>query len=67
MPTTTAAIEQYQNFLAGRWVEPASGKYYIRHNPAHPDQELGRFPMSSIADVQTAIEAAERARPADGL
>lgn len=64
MRTTIAAIEQHENFLAGRWAQPASGKYYVRYNPAHPDQELGRFPMSSIADVQAAIEAAESARAA---
>ncbi|HUX34875.1 MAG TPA: aldehyde dehydrogenase family protein, partial [Gemmatimonadaceae bacterium] len=50
----------FKNFIGGAWVEPAGGAYYENRNPADHDDLIGRFPRSSAADVQKAVESAKR-------
>ena len=59
-------MEQHQNYIDGQWVVPESKNYYQTHNPASPQQVLGKFPASAAADVDAAIAAAEAARDAWG-
>jgi len=55
MPTT------FRNFIAGRWVAPASGAYFENRNPANTRDLIGRFPDSGSADVNAAVRSAEEA------
>jgi aldehyde dehydrogenase (NAD+) len=56
-------MQKYANFIAGKWVPADSGTYYVTHNPAHPEQELGEFPNSGTADAAAAVAAADAAFP----
>lgn len=51
----------YQNFINGRWVAPASGKYYKTFNPADNTDCVGEFPLSEVQDVEQAVQAAHKA------
>jgi aldehyde dehydrogenase (NAD+) len=55
--TTTGRPQTYQNYIAGRWVAPASDRYLERENPA-TGEIIGRFPDSGAEDVAAAVEAA---------
>ena len=37
-------MQTYTNFIGGKWTPPDAGTYYSTHNPAHPEQALGRVP-----------------------
>jgi acyl-CoA reductase-like NAD-dependent aldehyde dehydrogenase len=52
----------YLNYIGGEWVPSASGETFESRNPAHPDQILGLFQRSNIADVDRAMEAAAQAQ-----
>ena len=53
--------DTFKNFIAGKWVEPASGAYYENRNPADWRGDLiGRFPRSGAEDVGCAAESAVR-------
>lgn len=49
-----------QNFIAGAWVDPSTGKYFDNVNPADTSDIIGRFPLSAAADVAKAVESAKR-------
>jgi alpha-ketoglutaric semialdehyde dehydrogenase len=51
-------MPDFKNFIAGRWVEPATGAYYENRNPADRTDLVGRFPRSSADDVQRAAQSA---------
>jgi acyl-CoA reductase-like NAD-dependent aldehyde dehydrogenase len=51
-------IKTYQNFINGQWVAPSSGEYYQVSNPAVKDEVVGKFPLSTPADVDKAVTAA---------
>ena len=51
----------YQNFIDGKWTAPVSGKYYKTFNPADPGDCVGEFPLSEAADVEKAVQAAQKA------
>lgn len=53
-------MRTFQNFIAGAWVEPSTGKYQDNHNPADTTDVIGKFPLSGAADVQRAVESAAR-------
>ena len=55
-------MQTHSNFIAGKWLPPEGGRCYATRNPAHPEQALGEFPVSTRADAETAIAAAESAR-----
>ncbi len=52
MPTT------FRNFIAGRWVRPATGRYFENRNPANIRDLIGRFPDSGPEDVNAAVQSA---------
>ena len=47
----------YENFIAGRWTPPRSGKHFQRENPAN-GVTIGTFPDSGPDDVADAVAAA---------
>lgn len=56
--------EAYKNYIAGRWVRPASGAMMDNVNPADTREIIGRFPASTAEDVDAAVNAALEALPA---
>jgi alpha-ketoglutaric semialdehyde dehydrogenase len=50
----------FQNFIAGQWVAPANGAYFENRNPADTTDLIGRFPLSTAADVEKAVASAKR-------
>ena len=50
----------FRNFIAGEWVDSASGQYYDNVNPADTSDVIGRFPRSNRADVDRAVASAQR-------
>lgn len=51
----------YKNLINGEWVTAKSGKTFQSLNPADTSDILGEFPASEAADVERAVEAADRA------
>src|SRR5256885_16108197 len=60
-------VENYKNFIGGRWVSSRSGDWIENRNPADTRDVVGRFPASSEADVDTAVAAATEAFNCWGL
>ncbi|HEX7338213.1 MAG TPA: aldehyde dehydrogenase family protein [Gemmatimonadales bacterium] len=52
--------KNYQNFIAGEWVAPATGVYLDNTNPAEVKDLIGRFPDSDARDVEQAVRSAKR-------
>jgi aldehyde dehydrogenase (NAD+) len=50
----------FQNFIGGQWVAPANGAYFENRNPADTNDLIGRFPLSTAADVEKAVASAKR-------
>jgi aldehyde dehydrogenase (NAD+) len=57
---TTAGTRTFQNYIAGEWVDAASGDTFETTSPATGDV-LGIFPRSSADDVDRAVDAAKAA------
>ena len=53
-------MKTFKNFIAGQWVEPASGEYFDNVNPADTSDVIGRFPLSGREDVDRAVASAQR-------
>jgi alpha-ketoglutaric semialdehyde dehydrogenase len=53
-------MKTFKNFIAGRWVAPASGEHFENVNPADTSDVVGRFPLSTKADVDLAVASAQR-------
>jgi alpha-ketoglutaric semialdehyde dehydrogenase len=53
-------MKTFQNFVAGKWVAPASGEYFDNINPADTSDKIGRFPLSGAEDVERAVKSAKR-------
>jgi acyl-CoA reductase-like NAD-dependent aldehyde dehydrogenase len=53
-------MKTFENFIGGKWVPPVSGEYFANQNPADARDTIGRFPMSGSADVDLAVESAQR-------
>jgi alpha-ketoglutaric semialdehyde dehydrogenase len=51
---------RFQNFIAGQWVAPTTDAYFANINPADRRDVVGEFPLSGRADVERAVEAAQR-------
>ena len=54
---------QLPNYVDGRWVAAATAEYVPVHNPATAEL-MAQVPLSGVAEVQAAAEAASRALPA---
>lgn len=52
--------KKYKNFIAGEWVEPASGEYFENRNPADTNDVIGLWPRSNEEDLARAVESAKR-------
>ena len=46
----------YKNLIGGKWVNAASGKTFLNHNPANVDDVVGEFQASGEADVDRAVQ-----------
>lgn len=55
------SVKAYQNFIGGEWVNSASGEAFDNVNPADKDDVVGRFPRSTVEDVNAAVAAAKDA------
>ncbi|MEO5904345.1 MAG: aldehyde dehydrogenase family protein [Gemmatimonadaceae bacterium] len=53
-------MKQFNNFIAGAWVQPDSGEYFENRNPADRNDLIGMFPRSGASDVNRAVESAKR-------
>jgi acyl-CoA reductase-like NAD-dependent aldehyde dehydrogenase len=53
-------MKNWQNFIGGAWVPPASGNYIDNANPADTRDVIGRFPASDATDVNRAVASAQR-------
>jgi alpha-ketoglutaric semialdehyde dehydrogenase len=51
-------MEQFKNYINGKWVEPKSGKYFNNINPANREDIIGEFPLSGQDDVNDAVASA---------
>src|SRR5438132_11625551 len=51
----------YLNYIGGRWVPSQSGEWHENRNPANTRDLVGRFPVSTIEDVDAAVAAARDA------
>ena len=56
----TTGTRTFQNFIAGEWVDAASGETFESTSPA-TGEPIGTFPKSGPADVDRAVEAAKQA------
>ena len=64
MPTPAATSRDVQvldNFIGGRWVKAQTSEFFDVHNPAVGDV-IGRTPLSTAVDVDTAVRAATNSR-----
>jgi aldehyde dehydrogenase (NAD+) len=52
--------KKFKNFIAGEWVEPASGDYFENRNPADTTDVIGLWPRSDNADLANAVASAKR-------
>jgi aldehyde dehydrogenase (NAD+) len=50
----------FQNFIAGKWAAPHAGAHFDNRNPADTTDLIGRFPLSTAADVDRAVASATR-------
>jgi aldehyde dehydrogenase len=56
---------RYGNFIGGRWVEPAAGRYFDNFSPVN-GAKLCEVARSDAADVDAALDAAHAAKVAWG-
>ncbi len=54
---------RYGNYIGGRWVEPAAGRYFDNHSPVN-GAKLCEVARSDATDVEMALDAAHAAFPA---
>nr|WP_245542496.1 aldehyde dehydrogenase family protein [Siminovitchia fordii] len=54
-------VENYLNFIGGEWVSASSGEKHEHFNPAKPSETIGFTEISTVEDVEKAIEAANAA------
>ena len=60
-----ALRKQYDNFIGGKWVAPAQGRYFASNSPINL-LELAQVARSDAQDVEMALDAAHKARDAWG-
>jgi aldehyde dehydrogenase (NAD+) len=53
-------MKTFKNFVAGTWVDAASGDSFENRNPADWNDVIGKFPRSGFEDVARAVESAKR-------
>lgn len=58
------AIERTELFIAGEPRASVGKEYYDVHNPARPNELVGRAALATVDDINLAVEAAHDAFPA---
>jgi (Z)-2-((N-methylformamido)methylene)-5-hydroxybutyrolactone dehydrogenase len=53
-------MQTYRMYIDGRWREAASGEWFETHDPCTA-QPWARLPRGTVADVDEAVAAAQRA------
>jgi len=53
-------MKKFENFIGGEWKAPSSGEYFENTNPADRNDVIGKFPLSSRAEVDAAVASAKR-------
>jgi aldehyde dehydrogenase (NAD+) len=54
-------VGTYHNYIDGSWVASSSGRTFENRNPADADDVIGVFQDSTHDDVESALDAAQRA------
>ena len=54
----------YQNFIGGEWKNARSGETFISTNPARTSEVIGHYQKSNAADLEDAVQAAQKAQSA---
>ncbi|MES2185035.1 MAG: aldehyde dehydrogenase family protein [Pseudomonadota bacterium] len=57
-----SAKYQYSNFINGAWAPQPNAVTQSTSNPAHPQQEVGRYEQADLATVDAAVAAATNAQ-----
>lgn len=60
-PAAKVRASEHRNYIDGQWVAPASGEYIENRNPADTRDLIGRFPASTVEDINRAVAAASEA------
>src|ERR1700737_2993306 len=60
-PTARTKIEEFRNYIDGKWSASQTGEQFDDVNPADTSDIVGRFPASSAADAEMAVRAASSA------
>ena len=53
-------MKKFDNFIGGQWKAPASGEYFENKNPADRKDIIGKFPLSTTAEVKAAVASAKK-------
>ncbi|MEP6636539.1 MAG: aldehyde dehydrogenase family protein [Acidobacteriota bacterium] len=56
-------MDNYRNFIAGKWIESASSHTVDNVNPANTDDILGTIRQATRAEAKSAVDAAAEAFP----
>ena len=56
---------RYENFIGGKWVAPAGGKYFANPSPV-TGKTICEIPRSDAQDIEKALDAAHAAKDAWG-
>src|SRR4051812_48010724 len=59
--TPRTSTKTYYNYIGGKWVASVSGEWFENLNPADTRDSVGRFPLSTEEDVNSAVDAARNA------
>ncbi len=51
-------MTEFHNYINGQWLPSTTGQHFDNLNPADQSDVIGRFPLSSADDVETAVQAA---------
>ncbi len=51
------------NYIGGEWARASGGRFGTRENPAHLNDTVARYQLSTAEDARRAIDAAEEALP----
>jgi aldehyde dehydrogenase (NAD+) len=60
--TSSPQSPVYQNFIAGQWCNAHSGETFMSTNPAHTQEVIGHYQLSTVEDLEDAITAATQAQ-----
>ena len=60
--TSSTQSPIYQNFIAGQWRDAHGGETFASTNPAHTQEVVGQYQLSTVEDLEDAITAAKQAQ-----